>query len=129
MVLQTESGNIPLPETVMRLEHARNKIEKPVDPNPQEMENLKRQFPCEYPVNPHMKHFNARLQTFDQRWPIQKGNATPQHIAKAGFYFLGNFYKTILQNILLIHDFIFRRARSGKVLVLQWRTSKLETKR
>ena len=61
-----------------------------------QIENLKQQFPCEYPVNPHMKDFNARLQTFDQRWSSQKVNATPQHIAEAGFYFLGNFYKMIL---------------------------------
>ena len=76
-----------------------------------------------------MKDFNARLQTFDQRWPSQKVNATPNHIAKAGFYFLGKFYKTTVPKFLLNHVFIFRRARSGKVLVLQWRTSKLGTER
>ena len=96
MVLQLERRNIPSPETIMRLQNAKRSIKEPADPSPQEMENLKRQFPCLYPVNPHMKDFNARLQTFDQRWPSQKVNATPQHIAKAGFYFLGNFYKTIL---------------------------------
>ena len=94
MVLQIESRNIPLPETLIRLQNARKKIEEPADPSRQEIENLKRQFPCLNPVNPHMKDFNARLQTFDQRWPSQKVNATPQHIAKAGFYFLGKFYKT-----------------------------------
>ena len=73
-----------------------------MDPTPQETETLKRQFPCLYPMNPDMEDFNARLQTFDQRWPSQKVNATPQEIAKAGFYFLGklNFLQSLLEKII-----------------------------
>lgn len=45
-------------------------------------------FPCLQAVNPQMEDFTRRLETFDHRWPGQT-RATPAHIARAGFYFLG----------------------------------------
>ena len=50
---------------------------------------LRQNFPCSFPVNPHMKEESARLVTFDQRWPSSKIQATPLQVAQAGFYFLG----------------------------------------
>ena len=89
--MKTEIRNIPLPESI-RKARARKPLTlaEPADPSPQELEKLKRQFPCLYPVNPHMRKFEDRLQTFDHRWPKLKVNATPRHIAKAGFFFLGS---------------------------------------
>jgi len=50
---------------------------------------LRQNFPCRYPVNPHMREVSARRVTFDNGWPIDKVNASPVVISKAGFYFLG----------------------------------------
>ena len=89
MILKQESRNIPLPDTIRRQQKARKTVLEPADPSPGKLEALKRQFPCLYPVNPHMREKEARLETFDRRWPSQKINATPEHIVKAGFFFLG----------------------------------------
>ena len=47
------------------------------------------EFPCLYPINPHMMEEFSRKDTFDIRWPINKVRATPETIARAGFFFLG----------------------------------------
>jgi len=52
-------------------------------------------FPCNNPVNPHMREENARLQTFRDRidhWPSHRIQATPQEIARAGLYYLGKMH-------------------------------------
>ena len=92
MVMATESRNISLPNTSVNV-FPMIKVVEPPDPSPEEIANLKRQFPCLYPVNPHMRSFDERFQTFDHRWPNHKINASIRHIVKAGFYFLGKCQK------------------------------------
>ena len=49
-------------------------------------------FPCLYPVNPHMRSAEARLQTFIDNssiWPAHRIRASPREIVDAGFYYLG----------------------------------------
>ena len=49
-------------------------------------------FPCNHPINPHMRSKEARLQTFldnSTRWPAHRIRATPQQIVDAGMYYLG----------------------------------------
>ena len=49
-------------------------------------------FPCNHPINPHMRSKNARLQTFldhSTTWPAHRVRATPQQIVDAGMYYLG----------------------------------------
>ena len=52
--------------------------------------NWRELFPCQYPVNPHMRAVGARFNTFDRRWrPSGPIRATTSQIAKAGFYYQG----------------------------------------
>ena len=67
-----------------------------VGPSPEMLASLKQQFPCLYPVNPHMRNSEDRLLTFDDRWPKHKINATVPHIVEAGFYFLGTLQKGMI---------------------------------
>ena len=61
---------------------------------PNQFENLSLQdsFSCLFPVNPHMRTKEARLQTFldnSSIWPAHRIRATPQQIVDAGMYYLG----------------------------------------
>ena len=59
-------------------------------PNPATL--LLETFPCNHPINPHMRSNEARLQTFldnSTRWPAHQIRATPQQIVDAGMYYLG----------------------------------------
>uniref|UniRef100_F6ZZQ5 Baculoviral IAP repeat-containing protein 7 n=1 Tax=Ciona intestinalis TaxID=7719 RepID=F6ZZQ5_CIOIN len=56
----------------------------------QEQEDLVKMFTLGAPMNPHMRSLDARVATFDRRWPARKVKASATHIAKAGFYFLGD---------------------------------------
>ena len=63
-------------------------IPPPVTPN----QNLYHMFPCNNPVNPHMRQLQSRLKTFDEHistWPQHRLTATPQDMATAGLYYLG----------------------------------------
>ena len=49
-------------------------------------------FPCLSPINPHMCRKETRMQTFldhSNKWPAHKIQASPQHIADAGMFYLG----------------------------------------
>nr|XP_026695044.1 baculoviral IAP repeat-containing protein 2-like isoform X2 [Ciona intestinalis] len=49
-------------------------------------------FPCNDPLNPHMRSESARLQTYldnIRNWPSQQVLATPQQLSKAGLFYLG----------------------------------------
>ena len=49
-------------------------------------------FLCRRPINPHMRSKEARLQTFldnSVSWPVHRIRATPQQIADAGMFYLG----------------------------------------
>ena len=49
-------------------------------------------FPCRFPINPHMRSEEARLQTFldhSNTWPAFRISATPREIVEAGMYYLG----------------------------------------
>ena len=90
MVLRMESRNIPIQDDVRTNSVAKSvKVVEPPDPSPEMLASLKQQFPCLYPVNPHMRNSEDRLLTFDHRWPKHNINATVPHIVEAGFYFLG----------------------------------------
>ena len=102
MVMGAEIRNIPLAESIRKTRARKSfTLVEPADPSPQELENLKRQFPCLCPVNPHMRNFEDRLQTFDHRWPKLKINPTPRHIAKAGFFFLGLLVVGLILKLIL----------------------------
>ena len=50
------------------------------------------EFSCSYPINPHMRDDENRLQTFADRatnWPAHRINATPREIVDAGFFYSG----------------------------------------
>lgn len=63
----------------------------PITQDEESPENRRRNYPCQYPSNPHMRNEDARLATFDQRWPSGAVRASPAEIAQAGFYFLGKW--------------------------------------
>ena len=50
------------------------------------------QFPCEQPMNPHMRSIGDRYQTFieSENWPRERIAADPKLVADAGFYYLGD---------------------------------------
>jgi len=63
-------------------------VPPPVSPN----HNLKYMYPCNNPVNPHMRSLQSRLTTFDEHisaWPQHRLASTPQDMATAGLYYLG----------------------------------------
>lgn len=79
VVLGTETRNVSVPM------------------QPETPQDRQRRFPCRFPSNPHMRSEATRLDTFDSRWPMGRMAATPEEIARAGFFFLGksnslNFY-------------------------------------
>jgi len=62
------------------------------NPNRQVHQSLIETFPCSNPVSPHMRNEAARLQTFRDRsdeWPAHRIAATPEQMARAGLYYLG----------------------------------------
>ena len=64
----------------------------PINHRNESSENLRNLFPCLYPINPHMRNKEARLQTFldnSSIWPAHRIRATPQQIVDAGMYYLG----------------------------------------
>ncbi|XP_078493298.1 E3 ubiquitin-protein ligase XIAP-like [Ciona intestinalis] len=88
MVQGTETRNVasptqPNPQT-------RTSTQEPPDPTEREKLELSQMFPCQYPVNLHMRNQDMRLATFDQRWQQRALQAKPAQISKAGFYFLGD---------------------------------------
>ena len=49
-------------------------------------------FPCNNPVNPHMRSLQSRINTFNEHisaWPQHRLASTPQDMATAGLYYLG----------------------------------------
>jgi len=88
MTSDTERSNVPLepssvepPPPVV--------FQEPPDPSHTELTDLVNMFPCRHPISPHMRHEAARLETFNHRWIAHSVRATPQQIASAGFFFLG----------------------------------------
>merc|ERR1712012_43027 len=47
------------------------------------------EFPCNNPINPHMRNFEARLATFALGWPSSRVRASPDVLAQTGLFFLG----------------------------------------
>jgi len=43
-----------------------------------------------------MRNENTRFETFDHRWPASQINAAPRDIARAGFFFLGEWVSCIV---------------------------------
>ena len=63
-----------------------------VPPSVSPNQNLHYMFPCNNPVNPHMRSLQSRLTTFDEHisaWPQHRLASTPQDMATAGLYYLG----------------------------------------
>uniref|UniRef100_H2YMW0 Uncharacterized protein n=1 Tax=Ciona savignyi TaxID=51511 RepID=H2YMW0_CIOSA len=84
MLNNNELRNVEIP-----VKAAPSEIPEPADPSPEQLAELGKLFKLNNPINPHMRDVSARVATFDQRWPSRKVKASPTHIAKAGFYFLG----------------------------------------
>ncbi|XP_039274671.2 baculoviral IAP repeat-containing protein 7-B-like [Styela clava] len=103
MVRQVPSGNIPMTDQERRdadeadqrriAQLAPSNPVEPPDPSEEEQRYLAEHFPCRHPANPHMREYQFRLSTFDQNWP-NRIRATPEQIAKAGFFFLGDKDRT-----------------------------------
>ncbi|WP_095210629.1 RING-HC finger protein [Endozoicomonas ascidiicola] len=89
MVLSNEDRNVPLDPREREHVPSPQPQTAPPDSSESEQRNLDVMFPCHYPVSPHMRNEDARFETFDYRWPGGRVNATPQQIANAGFFFLG----------------------------------------
>ena len=87
MVLGTESTNVPLVQEPRPAESSTGSSK----PTVSLIDERKRQFPCLYPINPHMRNFESRVATFDHKWQRFNVKASIQDIARAGFYFLGKF--------------------------------------
>ena len=47
------------------------------------------QFPCNNPINPHMRTINARMETYAFGWDNTRTRATPREFAESGMYYLG----------------------------------------
>lgn len=67
-------------------------ILEPPDPSPEEQGRLAALYPLNSPMNPHMRQYQSRLQSF-ANWP-ERIRATKEQIAKAGFFYLGQSDKT-----------------------------------
>ena len=55
-------------------------------------EALREMFPCDNPYSPHLRSYDARLQTFndnERRWSQVRIRATATQMAQAGLYYLG----------------------------------------
>nr|XP_026695219.1 zinc finger protein isoform X1 [Ciona intestinalis]XP_026695220.1 zinc finger protein isoform X1 [Ciona intestinalis] len=89
MTQGTESNNVPSSSPPEASNAPRRNIQEPPDPSESEQRELEMMFPCQHPVNSHMRHLDSRIVTFDSRWPKNKTQATIQQIAKAGFFYLG----------------------------------------
>jgi len=76
-------------------------LQEPPNPDAETQSQLDLVFQLQNALNPHMRNYEARLQTFDRRWPRSKINASIEHIARAGFFFLGTFVKIF--NMILKH--------------------------
>jgi len=61
----------------------------PVQPNQETGSILSDMYKCREPHNPEMGTYERRLRSFIGRWPLSKTKATPEQIARAGFYSLG----------------------------------------
>ena len=51
--------------------------------------NLQQLFPCNNPVNPHMRSIDARMATYEVGWNNDRVRATPRQLAESGMYYLG----------------------------------------
>ncbi|XP_076818304.1 baculoviral IAP repeat-containing protein 2-like [Clavelina lepadiformis] len=90
MVQGTDGRNISIPPGDRLAPPDRPAVfREPPDPSETEQRELQSNFPCLYPVSPHMRNEDSRFETFDHRWPQSRVRATPRQIAKAGFFFLG----------------------------------------
>ncbi|XP_078492411.1 zinc finger protein [Ciona intestinalis] len=90
MTKGTENNNVPSSSPLEASNAPRRNIQEPPDPSESEQRELELMFPCQHPVNSHMRHNDSRVVTFDSRWPKNKTQATVQQIAKAGFFYLGD---------------------------------------
>ena len=61
----------------------------PTQPNQETLTILNEMYKCEQPNNADMSTYERRLRSFIGRWPLLKTKATPEQIARAGFYCLG----------------------------------------
>ncbi|XP_039272656.2 baculoviral IAP repeat-containing protein 8-like isoform X1 [Styela clava] len=54
-------------------------------------EQLFETFNLDHPINPHMRNEDVRMSTFRDRgnWQVRRIHATPEQLAKAGFFYLG----------------------------------------
>ena len=55
-----------------------------------EAANLANLYPCNNPINPHMRTMNARMETFAFGWDNSRTRATPRQFAESGLYYLGD---------------------------------------
>lgn len=63
---------------------------EPAGPSESVKATLLQQYKCEDPKSPHMKGYEDRLRSFIGRWPMEDVKATPEQIAKAGFFCIGD---------------------------------------
>ncbi|XP_076818309.1 E3 ubiquitin-protein ligase XIAP-like isoform X2 [Clavelina lepadiformis] len=90
MVQGTDGRNVSIPPGDRLAPSTRPAVfREPPDLSETERRELQNNFPCLYPVSPHMRNEDSRFETFDHRWPQSRVRATPRQIAKAGFFFLG----------------------------------------
>ncbi|XP_078487989.1 baculoviral IAP repeat-containing protein 3-like [Ciona intestinalis] len=87
LMVGTEDRNISLP--VGNDASSSDGMPEPADPDQEEQHQLAKMFPLKNPVNSSMKNMSSRLSTFE-RWPRHKTVATPNQIAKSGFFYLGD---------------------------------------
>jgi len=50
---------------------------------------LRELFPCQHAINPHMRHLNSRLATYEVGWQASRVRASPRELADSGLYYLG----------------------------------------
>ena len=63
-------------------------------------------FPCHHPINPHMRFFDARLQTFFENIDSWNSSsellATPDELANAGLYCLGRLNCARFSGVIMV---------------------------
>nr|CAB3225573.1 ZF(RING)-14 zinc finger protein [Phallusia mammillata] len=92
LVQGAEERNVVLTEAERAaVPRQQNIFEEPPDPSENEQRDLRNMFQCQFPVNPHMRNEDVRFETFDHRWNANNVDATPRQIARAGFFFLGEW--------------------------------------
>ena len=86
--LRTQIESSP-PAHERTMHHPESDKEQATTPTWLRQERGKKQLRCCNPVNPSKRRLEARMNTFDHKWPHKMAQEQIQKIARAGFFYIG----------------------------------------